>query len=45
MFRVFSVTPISNGGSCQAFYLKKGAKLIPERIDSQAGAWFYKLSL
>ena len=41
--RAFTVTPVSNGGSNQSIYIKKGAKLWVERLDNGCAVGFYKM--
>lgn len=44
MFSIFEVTPVNNGGSCSAMYVKKGTKLKTTRIDSGTSAIFHPFS-
>lgn len=44
MFSIFEVTPVNNGGSCSAMYVKKGTKLKTTRIDNGTSAIFYPFS-
>ena len=43
LMRAFTVTPVSNGGSNQSIYIKKGAKLWVERLDNGCAVGFYKM--